>query len=210
MVKTEQITRKYFLAQNIQTKKIKTLTSILAFLIGQITFAQNLNANPKNDNGFYFYYSVAGMGSNIGSLQPTLEVYSNKFIYTRQQNSYWGKRNEKSEFISNGVLRQSSIDSILFIIQDLKDTTVYKVNPCIMSGSITLLNIRHGVYITKFTLHNTFDIRAIKILNIINSYLPKDKKLYASEEDIREEEDCWMHLFNRANSKKDKDSSNSK
>ena len=181
----------------------------MTLLLGQSSLAQKQKATRQNTDKFYFYYGLAGLGSNLGSFQPTLRIYGNKFTYTKEQNSYLGKRSKKVEFISKGFLPQSSIDSILVLVQTLKDTTIYKTNPCLMSGGITYITIGLAGDTTKFTLHNTFDKTALKIINIINPYLPKDKKLCGSEKEIKEEEDCLTYLKEEIK-KRSKDSTNTR
>ena len=165
--------------------------------------------NAQHSDNFYFYYGVAGLGSNMGSFQPTLRIHNKKFTYTKEQNSYWGKRSKKVTFICKGSLRQSSIDSILSLVERLKDTTIYKTNPCIMSGAITYMIIAQGSDTTKFTLDNTLDSTSLKIVNLLNPYLPKNKKLYGSEDDIRQEEQCWTYLRERVK-QRSKDNTNVK
>jgi hypothetical protein len=162
-------------------------------LVGKIAFAQNRQVNGQNDN-FFLQYSIAGLGSNLGRLMPTLRIYNRKFKYTKEQNSYWGKRSKKKKFISKGTLRQGSIDSIYSIVRELKDSIVYRTNPCIMSGGITNITIAFGADTTKFTLHNTSDYTALKIIEIINAYLPRNSKLYDSAEEIEQEKECWKYL----------------
>jgi hypothetical protein len=177
----------------------------LLLFLGQPLFAQT----NKSKADFYFRYAVAGLGSNMGSLMPTLRIQNNRYVYTKEQNSYFGKRSKKKEFISSGSIRQSSIDSILLLIRGLQDSTVYKTNPCIMSGGITYITIANGADTTKFTLHNTSDYIVLKIVDIINPYLPKDKRLYESIEEIKNEEECWTSLRERIDKQKS-DSLNSK
>jgi hypothetical protein len=130
----------------------------------------------------------------MGSFQPTLRIDHNKFNYYKAQNSYLGKQNKKQIFISQGIVRQSSIDSILCIINGLEDSSIFKFNPCIMSGAIIFLTIAHESDTTKFEFRNTFDCTALKIIGILNSYLSSDEKLYGSGKDIVEEENCWIQL----------------
>ncbi len=181
----------------------------MTLFAGQIAFAQKQKPETQNGGGFYFYYRLAGLGSNFFLLQPALRIYDHNFTFTKEQ--YWVKRNKKAkvEFISKGYLQQSSIDSILLLMQSLKDTTIYKTNPCIMSGGITYITIALGADTTKFTLYNTSDLTALKIINIINPYLPDGKKLYGSEKDIKEEEDCRTYLKDEIK-KQNKDGTNTR
>ncbi|MGG9961191.1 hypothetical protein [Ferruginibacter sp. SUN106] len=175
---------------------IKKITIILLLLLGQQAFAQTSKHKLTADTSFYLYYGVAGLGSNLGSFEPTLRIYDRHFAYTKEQNSYWSERSTKKELICTGRIRQSSVDSILKILQGLKDTTIYKTNPGIMSGSITYVAIAQGRDTVNFTLDNTSDTRIIKIVDIINTYLPKNKKLYESADAIKREEAYWIRLSN--------------
>jgi hypothetical protein len=65
-----------------------------------------------------------------------------------------------------------------------------------MSGVIFDLTVAHGADTVRFSLHNTFDLTALKIVNIINPYLPRHKKLGGSIELIKKEEECWIYLKN--------------
>lgn len=140
---------------------------------------------------------------------PTLRIHDNKFVYTKEQNQPEGKSTKKREFICEGTIPQSSIDSIIAIVQNLKDSNIYRANHCVMSGGVYYLTVANGTDTTKFTLHNTFDITALKIINIINPFLPKGTKLYGSEEEIKEEEDCSAYLKEEMK-KRYRDSTNTK
>lgn len=177
----------------LKFKSIKTFILILSLFFGQILLAQTNRTNAD----FYFRYSVSGLGSNMGSLMPTLEIHKSKFVYKKEQNSYYVKRSKNSEFISSGFIRQSSIDSILLLVNKIKDSAIYKINPCIMSGGITYVTIAQGTDTTKFTLRNTSDYVVLKIVDILNPYLPYDKQLYESIEEIKNEEECWASLRER-------------
>ena len=182
---------------------MKTTLFICTLFLAQSTFTQNAEEKKPGNDKFYLYYGIAGLGSNFGRFMPTIRIQNHKFTYTKEQNSYWGKRSKKKELISKGAFRQSSIDSILSIIAGLKDSTIYKTNPCIMSGQITSVTIAYGTDTTKFTLDNTTDLTMLKIIDIINPYLPKDKKLYESIEQLKREEECWTSLRQRAKEKAD-------
>ncbi len=164
----------------------------------QTLFAQT----SKSKTDFYFHYSISGLGSGVGILMPTIKIHKTKLVYTKEQNSYYGKRSKNPEFICSASIRQSSIDSILLLISGLEDSMIYKTNPCIMSGSVTYVTIAYGKDTTKFTLHNTSDYIVIKIVDIINTYLPEDKKLYESIENIKSEVECWTSLRENADKQK--------
>jgi hypothetical protein len=48
---------------------------------------------------------------------------------------------------------------------------------------------------TSFTLHNTFHRTALKISEIVNQYLPEDKKIWAKEQDIIDCDNCWIAML---------------
>jgi hypothetical protein len=180
-------------------QQIRTIISALATMTNLACFCQTNAANDITKPAFYLYYGFSGLGSNLGSFQPTIKIHDTKFIYTYEQNSYWGEKSSKVDTICLGTLRQSSIDSIRYLIQPLKDSTIFKTNACIMSGGIHFLTVSNGRDTTKFTLGNTFDYTALKIIDIINQYLPAEKKLWPTEKLIKAEEDC------RANTMKSKE-----
>jgi hypothetical protein len=152
--------------------------------------AQGQEATTKKDSKFYLYYGLAGLGSNLGGHMPTLRVYDNKFIFTREQNSYFSKRDEKIELISEGTLQPGAIDSLLAIMQTLGDTTIFSSNPCIMSGVITFVAIAYEGDTAHFTLGNTADAATLRIKNILNPYLPMDEQLHGKAEQIEKEREC--------------------
>jgi hypothetical protein len=73
-----------------------------------------------------------------------------------------------------------------------------------MSGGIHFLTVSNGSDTTKFTLGNTFDYTALKIVDIINPYLPAEKKLWPTEKLIKAEEDCWTNMIKRKGNNKRK------
>ena len=70
-----------------------------------------------------------------------------------------------------------------------------------MSGGIHFLIVASGTDTTRFELGNTFDYTALKIIQIINEYLPADKKLRVSEKLITDAEDCRAYLLKNETSK---------
>ena len=126
---------------------------------------------------FRLWYSYAGLGSGYGTMQPTFRVIGTDFIYTFEQNSsFTGQYDRKPEIFCKGKLRTSSIDSITNLVKDIKDTLVYKTNTGIMSGGIHNISIASDNINVTFRLHNASDSTAQKIVDILNSNIPKDKK----------------------------------
>ncbi len=184
---------------------MKRIITILLSCLTIITVFSQTNSIISGNSipAFYLHYGFSGLGSNMGSFQPTIKIKGTDFIYTYEQNSYWGEKSKRVDTICIKIFKQSSIDSIIEIIKDLKDTTIKEYNPCVMSGGIHFLSVSDGIDTTSFELMNTFDYTALKISNILNQYTPVDKKLWANEKMIEEAGDCWKDSLKRW-SKKDK------
>jgi hypothetical protein len=184
----------------LKVKILAPLLSSLTFLAACDQFKSppsEETKNKKDTSTFYLYYALSGLGSNMGSFEPTIRITGTNFIYTYEQNSFSGEKNKRIDTVCIKSFRESSIDSILEIIKDLKDTSITEYNPCIMSGGIHFLTITNGIDTTRFELSNTFHYTALKIANILNEYAPKDKQLWANEEMIKDAEDCMTGLMKR-------------
>lgn len=151
---------------------------------------------------FYLYYSFAGLGSNMGKFEPVITIKGTNLVYTYQQNSFYTKRNDRIDTICIKKIRQSSVDSILDLIKNIKDSTIHKTNFCIMSGGIHFMGVTDGRDTTHFQMHNTFDHTALKIVKILNQYLTADEEIWASEQMITDAEECEKMLFSPAIKKK--------
>ena len=163
-------------------------------------------AIKSQSSSFYLYFYFMGLGSNFGKMEPTFQVRGTKFSYSLEQNSIRsGEKPLKPERIRRGNFKTTSIDSILDLIKAFKDTTISESNPCIMSGGIFFLTITSGIDTVKYELDNTFDRTALKIVGIINTYLPSRKKIRVSEKMITDTDDCWIHLRKMAETYKKKE-----
>lgn len=139
--------------------------------------AQSEKHNLKKYENFKLLYSYAGLGSGMGSIQPTFSATGADYVYSLEQNSsFTGEFQKKPEFICKGKLRESSIDSIVNLVKDIKDTLIYKTNTGIMSGGIHVISIKNDKINITFRLHNASDPIAQKIVDIVNSNIPNDKK----------------------------------
>jgi len=195
--KTTPILKRLFAISLILLSAVQTSNS-------QINSALKDTANKLFFPTFYLSYYFAGLGSNMGSFAPTIKIKNWIFLYTYEQNSYWSEKNYRVDTVCIRPFRQNSIDSIIDLIKDLKDTTIHRFNHCIMSGGIHFMAITNGIDTTKFDLMNTFDYTALKIINILNEYVPTDKKLWANEQMIKDAEDCWANMMKRIDADKKK------
>lgn len=125
---------------------------------------------------FKLYYSYSGLGSGMGSMQPKFIVNGREFVYTKEQNSYFGKPSMKPDSVCKGTLRTTSIDSILNVVKDINDTLIYKTNTGIMSGGIHDISVKFGKINLTFRLHNATDSSAQKIVDILNSNISESKE----------------------------------
>ncbi len=113
-----------------------------------------------------------GMGSNFGSLQPVFKSVGTNYTYKRAQTSFIGEKFKPDEPICSGSLRPSSIDSIINLVKDIQDTSIWKNNSHIMSGGIVEMWVQHDSINLHFTLWNAYDSIAKEIVKILNTNLP--------------------------------------
>ena len=147
----------------------------LLIILSIFLYSFSTETNEKKHKEFNLSYSYAGLGSQIGSIQPFFTIQGNSFHYINQQNSSFEELTVKPDTILSGKILDQKIDSILSISNSINDTLIYKTNPNITSGGIVYLSINN----LQFKLHNTWDSRAQKIIDIINSQLPQNvKKLF--------------------------------
>lgn len=132
--------------------------------------------NSKFDN-FRLRYTYVGLGCNFGSMYPTFRVRGNNYVCSLEQNStYNTKYDKKPKFICNGKLRVSSLDSIINIVKNINDTIVYQTNNSSMTGVTHYISVKFENKHINFHLHNGWDSSAQKIVNILNSNLPSNKR----------------------------------
>ena len=159
---------------------------LLVLLICVCSFTKHtqsgiLQASSQRD--FKLTYLSIGFGSNMFKMQPVFRIEESRFVYTSEE--VWKLPTQKKlqkDTLLTGNIRVSSIDSILNIIKDISDTLIYKTNAHIMSGGMDDINISNNLKKVRFQLHNASDVRAKKIADILNSYIPSNmEKLYLFE-----------------------------
>lgn len=163
---------------------------LMIFILGALQFASYSSNNKSistaqvedDYKNFKLTYSYAGLGSGFGSLQPTFRVKGLDYTYTLEQNSYRkGSKKKEPELLSKGKLRPTSVDSIRTILKN-KDTTIYRTNTGIMSGGVHEIFIKDSDLKVTFTLHNASDSIAEQIVNILNSNITFERKLWLFKE----------------------------
>lgn len=142
----------------------------------------------------YISYVCSGLGSDLGTKQPVFVLKNNNLIVTSEQTSFYEKKTLKPDTICKVKIRKSSVDSIQSFFKSLKDTSVYSANLCVSGGLIHFLNISNGKDTARYELMNSFDYTCLSVINIINGYLPIDKKLPPNEQLIKDAEACQRRL----------------
>lgn len=155
------------------------MASLLAYglLAGVSAMTLSGRAQPKDlHKDFHLFFNTAGLGSGMGTIQPTFKVEGDRFNFTLDQNSHYGTRTLASQDVCAGTLRATAIDSIIALAKSVGDTSIYRTDPSIMSGSISELEVRNGTLHVRFTLHNDSHPIANRIIAILNSNIPADKQ----------------------------------
>lgn len=167
---------------------------LVLLFAGVVGFAQ------QTHNEFYLYYASSGLGSNLGSMQPTLRIQGTNLYYTKEQNSFFKERTKENDSLFSCTITPSTIDSIYTLLGPIKDSTRFESNMCIRSGSIHFLSVAKGEDTLNLELMNTFDSTAAEVLRLVQHYLPKEHQLWVVDETpklIREEKECWEYFRKR-------------
>jgi len=161
---------------------MKSLSIFLGLILTFMIIYAQKTIDTETDSTFKLSYISVGLGSNMYQMQPMFRVNGSHFIYTLEE--AWQFKNVKKakpETLFVGNLRTSSIDSILSIVTEIKGDSVYQLNAGVMSGGIIYLDILSNQRKVNFKLHNSYDLTAKKIVDILNSYIPdKYRKLWIS------------------------------
>lgn len=124
---------------------------------------------------FKLSFVTVGFGSNMFEMEPVFVVNGTKFTYTSEEVWAWpGQKEFRRDTLLTGNFRVSSIDSILNMVADIKDSVVYRTNIRIRSGSAGYIDITDDKRTIKFQLHNASHPVADKIVEILSSYIPEE------------------------------------
>jgi hypothetical protein len=152
------------------------------FLLSFVFYACHTPEKPteKTENSRYdkfsLTYTAAGLGSGMGNMMPSLQVFGTKYYYQLAQNSFYGDSPKQPTPHGEGNIRSTSIDSIIDIIKNIKQKNIDKTNINTMSGTLTNINIKYDELQVNFKLHNASDSAAQKIIDILNSNFPAETK----------------------------------
>jgi hypothetical protein len=156
-------------------KMIYPVVGLLAILL-----FSGLKSPLTDYKNFQIGYISAGLGSQFTSMQPVFYVNNLKFVYTSEQTTlYKNQKVKRPDTLQVGKFRRSSVDSIIRLIKDIKDTLIYRTNVHVSSGAIHRIYIQTPSQKLEFNLHNDSHPTAQKIVTILNTYIPdQDKKLW--------------------------------
>ncbi len=159
--------------------KLLLLAISFSTALGCLVQTEIAKKADEDHQSFNLTYLYAGLGSGMGTIQPVFRVKGPQFVYTLEQNSFYGKKTVKPDTIHTGKFSHQSIKMILDIIKPIEDTLIYKLNPNVMSGGIHEIGITNDSKKLTFRLHNAPDSTAKKIVDILNVYIPDgERKLW--------------------------------
>lgn len=168
-----------------QSWHMRHIFLFIPFLVLVLKTVMPLSTKSQNNirtEDFKLLFMTIGFGSNYFSMQPLFRVNGARFVYTSEE--VWispGQRIIERDTLLSGVFRKSSIDSIVRLISNLKDTAIRRSNVRVSSGSACSLEIISEFKRITFWLHNKSDTTADQIVKILNSYIPQElNKLYIS------------------------------
>jgi hypothetical protein len=153
--------------------KIIFISSVL------LIFRQRNDLVFRNENNSPFFeltFSTIGFGANRFQQQPHFRIINNTFHYTLEDS--WIHENllsNQPDTLLVGTIRQSSIDSMNAIVNKIQDTLIYR-SGFALSGRMIGIEIKNDSRRTVFTIWNSHDENAQKVVDILNTYIPTSLK----------------------------------
>ncbi|MCH2225838.1 MAG: hypothetical protein MK066_13795 [Crocinitomicaceae bacterium] len=156
---------------------MRTCFYILIISLNSICYGQNFN----------FSYVTFGLGSNMED-PPELAIKIDNdsltyFLFEPKEGYYFGRYNRDSMYLADRIkhtvhFRKGTIDSIITLVDTLKGKKVINTNSSVRSGSSQQIFISKNNWCTEFSLTNTFDTTAMRIVELINCYLPSTNQIW--------------------------------
>jgi len=143
-----------------------------------VFFKINLLLGLTTDSTFKLMFNSAGLGFNMGSMQPTIVIENKVLTYTYEQNSYYTKRTIKTDTVCIIPFRQTAIDSIKYLIKNLDDTSVFLSDNFGSIQFVYNMTILRGEDSIKFTGHDNCSKWVINCIEIINAHLSSDQQIW--------------------------------
>ena len=149
---------------------MKWTIAIFLLLFCRVSYGQDFN----------LYYTTIGLGSNrdyppnkeIGIHQQTM-VLRTQFKSSDSTLTEYKVPDTTNDYHSaiyyNYMIEisQSDITKICALVDTLKNKRVICSNPNIMSGGMHKLLVKNNGFVTEFSLTNTFDSTALKIIKLL-------------------------------------------
>jgi hypothetical protein len=121
---------------------------------------------------FSLTYGVGALGSNLGSMQPVLDVHGTHFVLTSKQSGNWSTfRDMHVDTLRIGTLPQRSIDSIIGLAEPCFGEHRKTNDHGIMSGAVRWLNVVRDTDTASFTMWNAEDTIASAIMGVLEPYV---------------------------------------
>jgi hypothetical protein len=145
---------------------------------------------PSSDTlyDFHLIYSFAGTGVNMGTKQPYFEIRDSLFVYSsRQTGTVQGQPALPTDTLREGVIRKSSIDSIITIVENAEDQKATRLNFSVPEGGMVFISVKTDALDFNYSFENCSDPTMKAIVAILNSYLNGEKLIlydYPCEDDM--------------------------
>ena len=146
-----------------------------------IQLNKNIVYEQKQVNNFELMYSIDGISLDKLDVHPTFRIKDSIFTFTNEQ--IWILDSDlfdpiEPTIIKYGKFRKSSRDSIIQIMNSIKENKVIKIHDEHSFWMTHNLSVSNGNREIKFEVDYSFDSPVHEILGILNSYIPKnDDKL---------------------------------
>jgi hypothetical protein len=153
------------------------------FIAISLLFSLSVKALCQEE-GFEMTFTTQGLGlANFPrTFYPIITINEDKLSYTIEEGTY------------TLPFRQTSKDSIWQLVKDIKDTAIYRVNPCVMDGAVNQIRVRDRSFNLSYSLANTIDPVSLVIVNILNTYLPASGRIPPLPKDLLNEKECREYL----------------
>jgi len=126
---------------------------------------------------FHLTYCYAGKGSNMGTLQPYFEIIDSVFVYSYKQNSAFESSSLETDTLQKGIIRKTSIDSIIDLVDEIEDSVITKTNLGVDNGGLITVSIRTKEIKLTISMLNCYDTIADRIIQVLNTYISDKPKL---------------------------------
>lgn len=181
------------LGNNMLMKYKSLIACFAALFFIQSLFAQH-DRKTKACTGFCLEYNLYGIGfGDVGMRRPKFILHDSVFIYsTIRRNGLAGVITIDTTI--TGIISVRDFKRIISAVKNYKDTVFSSINACFIGGSHRELNIISNEKSVEFDMYNTFQPTAVKVIRIMNKYLPKQEQIHVERGYRKAEKDCMEFL----------------